>query len=321
MFNIPNDIVYFFFDEINKKGKYNVFIDGSNAYIRPRIEEEYYKPIIKIKDINEFKIVLLKYIKILTQFYSKYNVKKEYHGLSYFFNNLLFNMTYSDAEDLTKYIYKRISFFQNEEFAEYVNRTLICEVGDVSFYAKRVTEECGLETPFILIFEMEIGGITYPLPLIRYAFDNNNVCHLFTIQFGKNRDFDCTIQEYKNIVNKVNNGVKKYRNVSPSFVLSFTLFIKMLQEKEIQNIIVPSFLFSRYRHYFGAKSLEKSDLMLNRILDNFVTLLQRMEYEINDFNITSYLEEIDSYTHIKLGNLTSKNNLVRSIISNNNQYK
>ena len=61
--------------------------------------------------------------------------------------------------------------------------------------------------------------------------------------------------------------------------------------------------------------------MLNRILDNFVTLLQRMEYEINDFNITSYLEEIDSYTHIKLGNLTSKNNLVRSIISNNNQYK
>lgn len=314
MFDIPSDVVKFFFDEIHSKGKYQVVIEDNKAYIHPRVEEEYYKPIISIKNIEEFRICLYEFINALNIFYAKYDNRKTYHNLSYFFNNLLFNMTFSDSEDLTKYIYKRICFLQNEEFVEFNERTLFCEYDEIKFFVKRVAEEPGLETPFVLIFEMEYNDVVYPLPLIRYAIDENNICHLFAIQFGRGREYDTSIEEYKNIVNKVNSGVKKFRNVSPSFVLSFSLFLKLLQNANIKEIMVPSFLFARYRNYYKATTIKQSNLLLNRILDNFVLLMQRMEYEIDGFEIWSYLEEFDSYTHIKLNELDSKNKLVRNIV-------
>lgn len=314
MFNIPEDIVKYFFDEIHAKGKYDVIIDKNRAYIKPRKEETYYKPVIEIKDIEEFRIALYEYVEVLTNFYTKYNIRQDYHDLSYFFNNLIFNMTFSDAEDLTTYIYKRITFFHNEEFNELEEKTLLTEIDGVKYYVKRVVEAPGLETPFILIFEMECDGVIYPLPLIRYAFDENNICHLFAIQFGKDRIYDTSIKEYKDLVNNVNSGINKFRNVSPSFVLSFTLFLKLLNDKNIKEIMVPSFLFARYKHYHKARTVKQSDLILNRILNNFILLLQRMEYEIEGFNVFCYTEEFDSYTHIKLNELNSKNTLVRSIL-------
>ena len=314
MFNIPNDVVKFFFCEINKKGKYTVKINENKAYIIARVEEQYYKPVIVIKDIEEFRVALYDYIDALTLFYSKTKNKKDYHDLSYFFNNLIFNMTYTDSEDFTKYIYKRIAFFENNEFSEYDEKTLICEYDNIKFFVKRIVEEPGLETPHILIFEMEYNNNIYPLPLIRYGIDSDNICHIFAIQFGRNREYDTSILEYKNIVNKVNTGMNKYRNVSPSFILSFTLFIKLLQEKNIKDIIVPGFLFARYRNYYKATTVKQSNLLLNRIINNFALLMERMEYEIDGFEITSFLEETESYTRIKLNNLESKNKLVRNII-------
>lgn len=155
MFEIPDDIVKFFFEEIHKKGKYEISICNNMAFIKPRIEEESYKPVIVIKDIEEFKIALLEFSEALTLFYSKYNIREEYHDLSYFFNNLLFNMSSSDAEDLTEFIYERTFFLQSDMFHEYTQKTLISEIDGTKYYVKRVVEKCGLETPFVLIFEME----------------------------------------------------------------------------------------------------------------------------------------------------------------------
>ncbi len=319
MFEMPEDIVKFFFEEIHKKGKYEVSIYNNMAFIKPRIEEESYKPVIVVKDIEELRIALLEFSEALTRFYSKYNIREKYHDLSYFFNNLLFNMSYSDAEDLTKFIYKRTAFLQNDMFNEYTQKTLISEIDGTKYYVKRVVEKCGFETPFVLIFEMEKNGNIYPLPLIRYAIDSDNVCHLFTVQYGKNREF-VDSSECKNIVNSVNTGVNKYRNTSPSFVLSLALFTKILQENNISNIVVPGFLFSRYRHYYKATSEVRSNIILNRILNNFITLLQRTEYEIEGFNITSYPDDVDSNTHIKLGELNSKNQFVKNIIKKDNRW-
>lgn len=320
MFDIPNDIVQFFFDEIHKKGKYKIVLNNKGAIIMPRSEEAYYKPNIEIKDIEEFRVALYEYVIALTNFYTLYDTKQDYHDLSYFFNMLLFNMVHSDTEDLTKFIYKRICFFNNEEFSEYSERSLIAEIDSVKYYVQRIVEEPGLETPFILVFDMECNGVVYPLPLVRYAIDKDKTCHLFAIQFGKNREYDTSKKEYKNIVNNVNTGINKYRNVSPSFVLSFALFLKLLTEKNITDIKVPGFLFARYKHYFKAKTTMKSNLILNRILNKFVLLMQRMEFEVNGFEIKFYLEEFDSYTHIKLNELNSKNNLVKRILTKEKSF-
>lgn len=307
MFELKENILDFFFEEIKKKGKYTIRFDGNGALIIPRDEEQYYKPVIVVKDLTVLEKSLLKYIEHLNNFYCGSEYLLEHHNLSFFFNNLFFNMTNSDAMDLAKYIDKRNSFFENDCFDSFSDLQLFFSDGDIKFYVQRILEHPGLESPYILEFSMDIHGVTYQLPLVRYAIDDNNICHLFAIQFGRRRINNVQPEDYKNAINSINRGVKKYRNVQPSFVLIFKLFLIMLKEKGVQQIVAPDYLFARYKQYYKSSgSVRKSDIILTRILDQFLVLLQRMEYQFSGFVIENYPNEIDSYTHIKLDDSLGK---------------
>lgn len=314
MLEIPENILDFFFIEINKKGKYEVILKENGALIKPRLEEEYYKPIIVIKDLEELKNSLINYVEALNEFYVENNILEEHHDLSYFFNNLFLNMTVSDALDLAQYIDKRSYFLGNNQFVEFKDPTLLMTSEDTKFYVQRVLESPGLETPYVLVFSMEKDGIIYQLPLVRCAFDENNICHLFAIQFGRFRQEDVKNAEYKRLVNRINSGVDKYRNVSPGFVISFYLFLQILNDNGINRIVAPDYLFGRYRRYYKGQSETKSDLILNRILNNFLVLFQRMEYQFPFLEIENYPNEIDSYTHIKLKEISINNKVLNKNI-------
>ena len=235
MFEIPNDIVNFFFEEIHKKGKYTIEIIGTKANIIPIDYQAYYKPIIVVKDIDDLKISLIKFVECLNVFYKDKNVLKEYHDLSFFFNNLLFNMNSTDALDLSSYIDKRCQFLQNDYFKEFDQITPIANFNGNLICVERVIEEPGLETPFILEFTIQIDNNIHQLPLVRFAIDDNRVCHLFAVQFGRYRNFSIQESDYKKELNKINKGVKKYRNVPPSFVLSMRLFLDLLKRYDIDR--------------------------------------------------------------------------------------
>lgn len=299
IFYMPENINKLFFDIIFQICKYEVEINANSALIKPRSEEEYYKPIIIVKDLDELAEALENYINALNNFYKEHNNLDEYHTLEYFLARLLSNMAPSDALDLTSYINRRTFFLSNNEFAEYDEKTTVVESEDYKIYVQKALESPGLETPYILLFSAEINGEEYPLPLIRYAFDEGGTCHVFAVQFGRQRE-PITTDNFKKIINKANRGVNKYRNVSPSFVISFALFINFLKSKNVTNIVMPDFLFGRYRRYFGGHSEQKSDEILYRILNNFITLIQRMEYQFPDVEITAFPNDVDSYTHIKL---------------------
>ena len=64
-FEIPNDIVSYFFKSIIEKGKYRVEILDDRVLIRPREEQEYYKPVIIVKDLEELNDALVNYINTL----------------------------------------------------------------------------------------------------------------------------------------------------------------------------------------------------------------------------------------------------------------
>lgn len=309
MFKIPNDIVDYFFDEINKKGKYQVLIDGDKASIIPPDHQAYYKPIIIVKSIDDLKISLINFSIALNNFYKDKGILKEYHDLSFFFNNLLFNMNNADAEDLSSYIDKRSMFLKDDIFKHYDNITPIGKFNGNLICVEKVLEEPGLESPYVLEFTIEYEDEIYQLPLVRYAIDENNVCHLFAVQFGRYRNYAVEERKYKRIVNKINKGVRKYRNVSPSFVLSLRLFLDLLKEHGISKIVIPDYLFCRYKNYYRASTTNRSDAILSRILDNFLILLMRMEYQFDDIKIDYFPNEIDSNTHISLKQLknTSKN--------------
>ena len=299
MFETPANVLEFFFEVARTKGKYKINVEENSALIKPRLEEEYYKPVIIIKDLNKFKIALENFICALNNFYRKNNNLQVYHNLEYFFSNLFFNMTTSDALDFTEYVNRRSYFLLNQHFQEFDTPQLLFSASEINIYAERILEEPGLETPYVLSFWIEIEKNKYQLPLIRYAIDENNVCHLFSIQYGRNRSNDIP-DIFKTKINQVNRGVKKYRNVSPTFVIVFRLFLQILKNKGIQKIKVPDFLFGRYKHYYRAQGTNRSDEILERILNKFLILLKRMEYQFSIFKIDNYPNEIDSYTHISL---------------------
>ncbi|MBE6156434.1 MAG: hypothetical protein E7161_01680 [Firmicutes bacterium] len=314
MLEMPDNIVEFFFCEIRKKGKFDVVIEDNRALIKPREEQQYFKPSIIVKDLSELEQSLIHFVECLNEFYAKNNILQSYHDLSFFFNNLFFNMTSNDALDLVKYINERSYYFSNEHFKEFDTPQLLTIVDNVSFYVQRYLETPGLETPFILAFSMIVDGKYYNLPLVRYTFDENNVCHLFAIQYGRNREVSSDIN-FQKIVKQVNTGVSKCRNVSPSFVLTFALFLKVLDNYEVNKLLVPDFLFARYRNYYRASSEIRSDLILERILNNFIRLLQRMEVQVNGFEIENYPNEIDSYTHINLSHPNVNKGLLQRILN------
>lgn len=302
MFKIPENILDVFFQSINRNGKYEIIFEKSGALIKPRLEEEYYKPVIIVKNLDELKCALENFVKSLNDFYGQSKTLRKYHNLEYFFYNLFFNMTTSDAYDLAHYINQRSYFFSNKHFSEFIEPKLLVSVNNVNIYVERCVESVGLETPYILAFSIEINGKIYQLPLVRYAIDENNVCHLFAIQYGRKRNYDITDDEDKKIINQINSGVTKYRNVAPSFVIVFRVFLEMLKSNNVNKIVVPDFLFGRYKHYYKAQGTMRSDEILERILDNFLILLKRMEWQFPFFEIESYPNEIDSYTHVKLKN-------------------
>ncbi len=305
MFEIPENIIQYFFEQIHERGKYNVVVEDGFIKIKPSFNQDYYKPVIIISNLDRLQKSLTNYVLAINEFYTKYNNLDDYHDLSYFFNNLFLNMTVSDAQDFASYVDRRTFFFGNTQFREYNQQTLLQKEGNIEYYVEHCLEFPGLESPFILVFKMKVEGEEYPLPLVRCAFDENNVCHLFAIQFGKGRSDVVSDESYRKIVNSINSGVNKYRNVSPSFVITFKLFLLLLEKYNITQIKIPDFLFGRYKNYYNAQTTNRSDAILTRILDKFLLLIQRMEYQFEGFSITSYPNEVDSYTTIKLSDKIS----------------
>lgn len=311
--NISN----FFFEEIQKKGKYTISINNNKAIITPREEEKHYKTAVTIPNLEYFNDLLIEYINAINDFNKENDLElADYQDLSYIFNIMLFNITASDACDLNKYIETRISFFKDHNLEEYKTPTKIFKYQSTIFLAQRENECFGLETPYIMTFSMICNNKTYNLPLIRYAIDDNGTCFIYAVQIGRGRICENHKQEYKNIVNQVNHGTKEHRNISPSFVLILAMFLKILNDHNIKNIVVPDFLFNRYKKYYRANTTSKSNEILSRMFNNITTLIKRIDDQIDGFNIKTYPLDVDSYYHIEISNLESNNKMLNKLLNN-----
>lgn len=119
MFEIPENIVSTFLSAIEKRSKYHVSTEEGKIVISPFLEQNYYKPVIVVSDVNALKSSLTCYIQALNEFYAIHQNLENYHDLAFFFNNLLLNMTATDASDFPSYINRRTFFFSNTQFSEY----------------------------------------------------------------------------------------------------------------------------------------------------------------------------------------------------------
>ena len=85
-------------------------------------------------------------------------------------------------------------------------------------------------------------------------------------------------------------------------------------EKFLYKILVQKFGDSRIK-YLGANTVVRSDAILERILNNYMNLLCRMDNQIDGFEIQTYPNEVDSFMRIKINQLNSKNEMLNEILN------
>ena len=118
------------------------------------------------------------------------------------------------------------------------------------------------------------GKNIYNLPWIRYGISKNKngdkIAYIYALQKMEPSLDENYNEEMKKVINKVNSGVKKYRNVTPSAISSLAIFMGMLEGKGIKAIKVPDFLIGRYGKFSNAKTEEETDRIQTNLTDKFL---------------------------------------------------
>ena len=299
-------------------------------------------PVITVKNMELF----YNYIK---QFISLFNLSQKediLKKLVYLFSNLSF----SDFNNIESYVKRNIDFVQNRLF----------ENKNISFLDQQIevsTREYYQESPYCFTINITNGVDKYELPIISYGI-SNNVCYIFAVQ-DKNLDKNnCYNKKIKRLLYKINSGVydvesveyKNYKengssyypenisDVSPSAVLSLSIFLKQLADLGITKIKVVPFLPIRYNAKKEAykrkinylikkdnlsiteqKEIEQKYLdehlrIQNNLTQKFLRNFFRINYHFPNVEIYSSPFEIDEYLNINLSSFTKNDDILSEMV-------
>lgn len=299
-------------------------------------------PVITVKNMELF----YNYIK---QFISLFNLSQKediLKKLVYLFSNLSF----SDFNNIESYVKRNIDFVQNRLF----------ENKNISFLDQQIevsTREYYQESPYCFTINITNGVDKYELPIISYGI-SNNVCYIFAVQ-DKNLDKNnCYNKKIKRLLYKINSGVydvesveyKNYKengssyypenisDVSPSAVLSLSIFLKQLSDLGITKIKVVPFLPIRYNAKKEAykrkinylikkdnlsiteqKEIEQKYLdehlrIQNNLTQKFLRNFFRINYHFPNVEIYSSPFEIDEYLNINLSSFTKNDDILSEMV-------
>lgn len=185
-------------------------------------------PVMFKKCLKEYVYCALNHYKMLP---TEDNVKSI---LTYVWSNI----TSKEMLKVENFLEKRIAFFDSEFIKDSIN--VPCELGEITGIID--TQSLLQETPFCFKSVFHNGEDTYALPRISFGIADG-VCYIYAIQ-NKDCKLNTNNSEYNELVNRtmrsINSGVKKYRNVTPSFVVALTFFTSILKSYGIDKIEVLS---------------------------------------------------------------------------------
>ena len=189
------------------------------------------------------------------------------------------------------------------------------KIDEYNIYARQCEEYYGSETPYTMHFFAEVPGFKFEMPLIRYGIVEENVAYIYSIQRKRlYKNNYPKIKEINTLFNDANSGVKHNRNITPSMLCSLVLFIGMLQNKNINQILVDGFLTRRYGYYNGVNEEEQREKISYNSIDKFFKLFIRLVDQFEGIEITAYPLDIDSNFHISIDkNIWSSNKLLNQL--------
>ena len=267
-----------------------------------------------------------------------YGEDAEKNYTKFLISYLMVNASTEDFVNSKNYIRKMIDFLNDNTFNN------LC--GGISMQLGGVFEGCNIrvknsiqsvmmETPnkMEISIESDDGEFSYSLPTISYGISDlygKKECYLYSILNSKQND-DMNEEEKKfskkiwRKLYKINDGVSEGDNdisdisrVSPSAVLSLTIFLTLLNSVDISDVKGVPYLPLRYfsRDVMAKeKSGEQREELLERnlriqgnVTDKFIRTFLRAAYHFDDCDVVLLPYEIDECVHFKIGKSLKCNN-------------
>lgn len=334
---------------------FNTIIYENDKIIFNNIKENNY-PTLIIKDKKLFFEKLKQYLDLEISINRKTNLFSkniERNKLKQIISYLFVNATTQDFENPVELIDRYISFLMDDTFNSLNDSIAINMNGlflDSNVEIKNTIQSVSMETPKKIEMSLSkyINGekVLYNIPSISYGIVNNT-CYIYSIINPKveNNNLEYS-KKIKRELYKINSGVSsneseeylKYKNneidyypenisdVSPSAVLSLSIFINLLQNKNITNIKVVPYLPIRYlSRQIMADSLFNNDkkqelnirnnFIQSNITDKFIRTFRRICYHLSGVDIKSYPYELDEYMNINLSDITLKDDIINQLYS------
>ena len=299
---------------------------------------DYSKPVIEVSDYKEFFISLLLYIYKLSTIYDTCDFETMFWNNSgYVLKYLWLRMTPDDFNNVEEFIRKQTKILDDNSFSMFrkekdLNYNLddkycVSAVDDIA----RGYDESVKEIKFNLSDKDE----KVSLPVVRYGIYENagkKICEIGSIQ---DKSFSLNREKAPNLFKSVNRFKYKLnecvddeliKDVEPNKLLSLLLFTRLLKEKDINYIRVPSMYVLDYDFHEKAdkrikfeftsrwdcnsvndgvyqsylKLIDKQDDISKTKTTDFIKLFDRLIYHINDVDVISYPMDLSSYYDFKI---------------------
>lgn len=288
-----------------------------------------------------------------------YNYIKDFIGLFNLSNEddilkklvyLFYNLSFSDFNDIELYIKRNIDFVKNR-LLENKSIPFLDQTIDIT------TKEYYQESPYCFASNITNGTDYYELPIISYGI-SEGVCYIFAVQ-DKNLDKSSSYSKrIKRLLYKINSDVysfesseyKEYKqnqsdyypenisDVSPSAVLSLSVFLKQLTQLGITKVKVVPFLPIRYsakKEAYQRKIsylVEEDNLDLeqqreltdkylaehlriqNNLTQKFLRNFLRISHHFPNVSIRSNPFEVDEYLNINLEEFVKNDDILSEMI-------
>jgi len=299
---------------------FNTLLKVNNTYESHTNNNQY--PVLLLDNLNEFLDLLKIYLDLEISLNRRHPIfiKDELRNHQKMLIAYLFvNATTDDFLNPCEMLRTKIAFLTEQKLSVFNHEIDLDITPNSQLKINSTLDSIYMETPYKFTLSFTNGIDTYHLPSISYGI-SNNTCYIYSILNPKQEIISSYQKKIKRLLYKINESVSEDNlNVSPSAVLSLSIFLKVLKLNNIQNIKVIPYLPLRYlsRDSFAKNNEElisRNDSIQTNATNKFLDTFLRLQYH-GLIDIKSYPYEIDDSLHLNISNSPSINNSLLSSIN------
>lgn len=309
------------------------------SLIKEEDQDNLLVPTLMIKDKKEFNSLLNEYVELALKFYDDYCFPEEVRYCNYMENELgiskekmIMTLLWSNAvsedfNDPCNFLRKRIAFFDLGVMEKYLNESVISysEVLNADISVRVLKNGLESETPYSLrvrlldpVNEVDI----YEFPRVYFGiYDNSG--YVYAIQNSKDRLIrEAYVKKFDRLMYKVNDGLDvkvdnninygsgNLKDITPNAVVSANVLMGLFNLNNINKIIIPSILISRWNAKMlvldklkkrGKKTSEeikdaydKYLYLQTNLTEKFLRTFRRIAYHHSSVMVRSYPYDFNS---------------------------